>query len=112
MGLHKGLTIEEFWAKKHLGEPLHPEISDHINKSRWQQIVRIFHIADLEDIEGDVPFEKLVSLNNNLRKRFKMSWIPGTHLAVDKTIQRFMERSRELLTSLLSLLPRASRYRS
>ena len=44
-----------------------------------------------------MPFKKLVPLNNKLRKRFKKYWILGTYLSVDKTIQSFIGRSKEIV---------------
>ena len=44
-----------------------------------------------------MPFEKLAPLNNILRTRFKKYWILGTHLSVDKSIQRFIDRSSEIV---------------
>lgn len=41
--------------------------------------------------------DKLELLNAKLRTRFKQFWTPGTHLAVDETIQRFMGRAKEIV---------------
>ena len=40
-------------------------------------------------------FNKLEPLNDHLRQAFKQYWTPGTHLAVDETIQRFMGHATE-----------------
>ena len=97
MGLYKDIAVDEFWNKKHRGESLHPEITKHISRQRWQQIDRFFHISDPDQIEQEVPFEKLVTLNEYLRTRFKKYWIPGTHLAVDESPQGFMGRTSEIV---------------
>ena len=96
MGLYKDIAVDEFWKGQHRGESLHPELR-HIGRERWQQIDRFFHISDPEKDEGQVPFKKLEPLNDRLRRRFKKYWIPGTHLAVDESIQRFMGRSSEIV---------------
>ena len=44
-----------------------------------------------------MPFKKLEPLKNKLRTRFKKYWIPETHLTVDESIQRFIERSSEIV---------------
>ena len=66
-------------------------------REHWQQIDRFFHISDPEVGEQEVPFKKLEPLNNKLRTRFKKYWIPGTHLSVDESIQRFMGRASEVI---------------
>ena len=71
MGLYKGLAVKEFWAQNHRGEPLHPEVSNYIGRSRWEQINRFFHISDPKKDEEEIPFKKLLPLNEMLRPRFK-----------------------------------------
>ena len=97
MGLYKDIAVDEFWKKKHRGESLYLGITKHIFRQRWQQIDRFLYISDPDLIEQEVPFEKLVPLNNYLRTRFKKYWIPGIYLAVNEPIQRFMGRSSEIV---------------
>ena len=97
MGLHKDITVDEFWKEKYRGESLYPEMTKLISRQWWQQINRFFYISDPDLIEQEVSFEKLVPLNDYLRTRFKKYWVPGTHLAVDESIQRFMGRSSEIV---------------
>ena len=96
MGLHKGLAVNKFWQENKRGEALHPEVRDHIGRERWQQIDRFLHISP-EEGEDKVPFKKVEPLNDRLRTRFKKYWIPGTHFAVDESIQHFTGRSSEII---------------
>ena len=96
-GIYNELAVDEFWPEDDARKPLYPEVSNHIARDRWQQIDRFLHISDPEEGKDEVPFEKLVPLNNKLRERFKKYWIPGTYLAVDKSIQRFTGRSSEIV---------------
>ena len=71
-----------------------------ISLVRWQQIDRFFHLLPPHDPnylirQKETPFEKLEPLNDHLRQQFKIYWKIGTHLAVDKTIVRFMGRASE-----------------
>ena len=96
MGIYKDIAVSEFWKKEQRGVAIHPEIKK-TGRERWQQIDRFFYISDPEKDKDKVLFEKLVPLNDTLRARFKKYWIPGTHLAADKSILRFMGRSSEIV---------------
>ena len=79
--------------------PIHKQVFKHISLIRWQQIDRYFHISKPHSPghKQERPFVKLEPLSDDLRHAFKKYWKPGTHLAVDKTIQRFMGRSKEIV---------------
>ena len=101
MGLHTESSIPEFWNTDPLKGPIHEQVLKHISVKRWQQIDRFFHISKphlgQQLGQQETPFEKLESLSDTLRQAFKKYWKTGTHLAVDKTIQRFMGRSKEII---------------
>ena len=99
MGLHIESSIPEFWNMDPIKGPLHEQVFRHISLTRWQQIDRFFHISEPHAPEHghsqETPFAKLEPLSDTLRQTFKKYWKPGTHLAVDETIQRFMGRTKE-----------------
>ena len=97
MGLHPESSIPEFWNTDPLKGPIHEQILKHISLKRWQQIDRFFHISKPKPGETEKPFQKLEPLSDTLRQGFKKYWKPGTHLAVDETIQRFLGRAKEIV---------------
>ena len=99
MGLHIESSIPEFWNIDPQKGPVHEQVSKHISLVRWQQIDRYFHISKPHPPghKSETPFVKLESLSDTLRQVFKKYWKPGTHLAVDETIQRYMGRSKEIV---------------
>ena len=97
MGLHLESSIPEFWNTDPLKGPIHELILRHISLKRWQQIDRFFHISKPNSDCQETPFVKLEPLSDMLRQAFKKYWKPGTHLAVDETIQRFKCRAREIV---------------
>ena len=101
MGLHKESGVVDYW-KTDETVPLHTQVRKHISSKRWQQIDRFFHISpptspDSHTKNTETVFQKLEPLSENLRKKFKRYWQPGTHLTVDEAIQRFMGRAKEIV---------------
>ena len=39
------------------------------------------------------PFDKIATLSDDIRDRFRLYWKPGTYLAVNKTIAQFTGRA-------------------
>ena len=97
MRLHLKSRITEFWNTNPLNGPIHEQVFKHISLKRWQQIDRYFHISKPPQRDHETPFFKLEPLSEILRIAFKKYWKTGTHLAVDKTIQRFMGRVKEIV---------------
>ena len=97
MGLHAESSIPEFWNIDPLKGPIHRQVLDHISLKRWQQIDRFFHISKPSPAQKETPFAKLEPLSDTLRQIFKKYWKPGTHLAVDETITRFLGRAKEIV---------------
>ena len=98
IGLHIESSIPEFWNMDPLKGPVHELVYKHIGLTRWQQIDRFFHISKPQTgHKQERPFVKLEPLSDTLRQAFKKYWKPGTHLAVDETIQRFIGRAQEIV---------------
>ena len=97
MKLHIESNIPEFWNSDPFKGPIHEQILKHISLKRWQQIDRYFHISKPQHSGHETPFMKLEPFNEVLRKAFKKFWKPDIHLAVDETIQRFMDRAKEIV---------------
>ena len=112
MGVHKETAVEDFWNTNRKKGAIHDEVRAFIILKRWQQIDRFLHLSIPHarypaDYSGpkESPFEKLEPVNETLRKRFKLYWKPGTHLAVDETIQRYMGRASEIVNILSKPTP-------
>ena len=100
MGVHAETAIEDFWNTDPQKGPIHELLREAIPLKRWQQIDRFLHISKPQlpqETQRESPFQKLEPLNKQLRQRFKQYWKAGTHLAVDKKIQRFIGRSKEIV---------------
>jgi len=109
MGLHPEHDVAEYWNTDPLKGPLHLLVSRNISLVRWQQLDRFFQIAKPKSHQQQTQqaeqakqmqqkeslFEKVEPLNEELRVKVKIYWIPTTHLAVDEGIQRFQGRAKE-----------------
>ena len=95
MGSHQEPAIPDYWNTKQKKGATHEEVRKHI------ALKRFLHISPSHppDYSGpkETPFEKVEPLNETLRTAFKKYWVPGTHLAVDETIQSFMGRAVEVV---------------
>ena len=94
IGLYPMPSVDSYWSIDSTSTPDHGPFTSRISRNRWQQIDRYFHISK-PPISRETPFEKLEPLDTHLRKMFKKFWTPGTHLAVDESIQRFLGRSEQ-----------------
>ena len=97
MGLHAESSILEFWNIDPLKGPIYRQVLDYISLKRWQQIDRFFHISKPSLAQKETLFAKLEPLSDTLRQIFKKYWKPGTHLAVDEIITRFLGRAKEIV---------------
>ena len=100
MGLYKSAEIEDFWNTQPEKGPVHERLRKAISLVRWQQIDRFFHISPPQKpgvSHSEKPFDKIEPLNDHLRQLFKRYWATGIYLAVDETIQRFMDRAKEIV---------------
>lgn len=97
MGLHYESRITSYWNQDEARGPLHHAVIRHISRDRWEQIDRFFHVScpPRPGPFTKTTYERLEPLNDHLRDAFKKYWQPGTHLAVDETIQPFMGRSSD-----------------
>ena len=90
--------IKDFWNTNPLNGPIYNQVLKYISLRRWEQINRFFHILiPLPPGQKETTFNKLEPLSTHLREAFKKYWKPGTYLAVDETIQRFMGRAKEIV---------------
>ena len=98
MGVYRSSDIEDYWNTRAEKGPVHERLRKAIALKRWQQIDRFLYISPPQDPttpKSETPFDKLEPLNDHLRQSYKRYWATGTHLAVDKTIVRFMGRASE-----------------
>ena len=93
MRLHFENRVKNYWNNDNSMKSLHILVIQHIALVRWQQIDRFFHI--FEHSEEKNVYQKINHLSEHLRQSFKIYWIAKTHLTVDETIQRFMNRASE-----------------
>ena len=108
MGLYPETTVKDFWNTDIDKGPVHERIRQAISLKRWQQIDRFLRICSPEEPETlyiKTLFEKLEPLSDTLRWLFKQYWAIGTHLAINKTIQRFMGRAKEIVNISSKLTP-------
>ena len=79
-----------------------------MSKDWWQQIDSKLHISFLKDPNDktkESPFNKIATLSDTIRDRFRLYWKPGTHLAVNKTIIRFTGRAFKTVNIPSKLTP-------
>lgn len=97
MGLHLEASIGDYWNSYEKNGPLYRLVSKYIGKNRWEQLDRFFHVLPPphEMAEPSNLFEKLQPLSSTLQFSCKRYWKRGTYIAVDKSIQRFIGRSKE-----------------
>jgi len=98
MGLSPERDIEEYWTTTRKRGVDHFIVRENMGKNRWQQIDSKLHISfpkDPDDKTKESPFDKIATLSDTIRDRFRRYWKPGTHLAVDETIVRFTGRAFE-----------------
>ena len=106
--IHMGLTyksaIEDYWGSldttgyKHI-------VKKYISKNRFQQLNRYFRCIKLwqeDNQQGDNPtprstFNRVATLAKYIRLACRRLYTPGTHLAVNETIERFMGRAPEIV---------------
>ena len=96
MGLSPESDIADYWKKTRRRGVDHFAVRENIGKSRWQQIDLKLHISIPKHPNSNIresPFDKITTLSDILRDRFRLYWTPGTHLAVDETIAQFTGRA-------------------
>ena len=98
MGLLLGRDIEEYWTTSRKKGVDYFAVRENISEDRWQQIDSKLQVLTPK-IPGDKakesPFDKIATLSDTLRDRFRLYWKSGTRLAVDETIVRFTGRAFE-----------------
>jgi len=89
MGLSPEKDIEEYWTTSRKKGVDHFTVRENISKDWWQQINLKLHVSTPKlpsDETKESPFDKIATLSNTLRNRFRLYWKPGTHLAVNEII--------------------------
>ena len=98
MGLSPESDIEDYWKTTRKRAVNYFAVREHMSKTRWQQIDSKLHISFPKgpgDPAKESPFDKVITLSDTLRDRFRQYQKPGTHLAVNETIARFTGRAFE-----------------
>jgi len=98
IGLSPESDIQDYWKTTRRRGVNHFAIRENMGKSHWQQIDSKLHISQPkhpDDKTRESPFDKIATLSDALRDRFRLYWKPGTHLTVDETIARFTGRAFE-----------------
>jgi Transposase IS4 len=107
MGITIESSIEDYWGD------LEPAGAGHIVKNyiglvRFQQLNRYFRCTEpwlKDDSTLHTTFNRVNSLSEHLRLRCRKLYTPGTYLAVDETIQRFMGRASKIVNIPLKPTP-------
>jgi len=101
--IHMGITIEssieDYWGDLESAGAGHI-VKNYIGLVRFQQLDRYFRCTDPWSKEDPTPrttFDRVHDLSEHLRLSCRKLYTPGTHLAVDETIQRFMGRASEIV---------------
>ena len=92
MGIHIESDIKDYWNRDLKKGPPHTEVFNHISLVWWQQLDRQFHILKpkpTDDPRKEPPFDKIYTLSEHVWDHFQCFWKPGTHLAVNETIECF-----------------------
>lgn len=98
MGIHIEPDIADYWKQTRRQGTKHFLVYEHISLVRFQQLDRMLHILKpkpTDDPRKEDPFDKVATLSEHVRQRFRLFWKPGTHLAVDEMITRFTGRAFE-----------------
>jgi hypothetical protein len=100
VAIHIGLLperdIEKYWTTSRKKGVNYFAVRENISKDRWQQINSKLHVLTPKipsDKAKESPFDKIATLSNTLRDRFRLYWKSRTRLAVNKTIVRFTGRA-------------------
>ena len=108
MGLHPGQPVEAYWNSTETGA-IHPSVREAISLRRFEQIERCFHVPREPEIGAEPPeqdgielppilFQNVVPISDHLHRAFKGAWVPGRHLAIDESMERFTGRSVHKVT--------------
>jgi hypothetical protein len=99
MGLTHESTIEDYWGSLETTGCEHI-VKKHMSRNRFQQLDRYFRCTEPWPEEDSTPrttFDRVASLAESIRLTCRKLYTPGTHLAVDETIERFMGRAPEIV---------------
>ena len=103
MLIHIGITIEssikDYWGNLESAGAGHI-VKNYIGLIRFQQLDRYFRYTDpwlKEDPILRTTFNRVHNLSEHLRLSCCKLYTPGTHLAVNKTIQRFIGRASKII---------------
>ena len=101
--IHMGITIEscieDYWKDLNTHGCEHI-VKKYISINRFQQLDRHFRASPPWPKDSTAPkstFDRVNELAEHIRLTCRKLYTPGTHLAVDETIQRFMGRAPEIV---------------
>ena len=102
--IHIGITskscIKDYWGDLDINGTEHI-IKKYIRSIKFGQLDRYFQATKPWPKDDPTPrttFDRVGKLSGHLQITYRKLYNPGTHLAVNKTIQRFMGRAPEILT--------------
>src|SRR5271170_4932975 len=94
MGITKESGIIDYWGSIEAGTE--HICKKYLGKNRFQQLDRYIRMTN-PDIEPHSTFDRIQDGAEHIRLRCRELFTPGTHLAVDESIQRFLGRSSEIV---------------
>jgi len=101
--IHIGLTqessIEDYWGSLDTTGSEHI-VKKYISRVRFEQLDRYFRCTEPWSDDDPTPrstFDRVDKLAEHIRLTCRKLYNPGTHLAVDETIERFMGRAPEIV---------------
>ena len=99
MGITVELYIEDYWKNLNTHGTEHI-VKKYIGVVRFQQLARHFRASPpwpKSDKSPKSTFDRVHEVAEHIRLTCRRLYNPGTHLAVDETIQRFTGRAREIV---------------
>ena len=91
MGVHNSPAVQDYWRHDGLN-PAHP-ISEHMGQTRFEEIMRCFHVSP-PDQPKETPLgrrlwhSKVDVILNQLREISQRYRVPSSHIAVDECMMR------------------------
>ena len=105
--IHIGITmepaVEDYWGPIERGAAY--KVGDYILKNRFKQLERYIQCSSIPEDGFHSTFDCVDELSEHLRVRCQQYWRSGPYLAVNKTIQRFIERALEIVNILTKPTP-------
>jgi hypothetical protein len=97
MGVFSNCSLPDYWKNNPL-RPVHP-IRNYISQTRFEQILRYFHIADPSEVSDSWTY-KVNPLLDAVRSALMKYYTPQTNVSIDEAMIRFSGRSRDTFKML------------